>query len=91
MADNAAGKGRQMTQQPTIDRSVTGAVTSAQAAAIVTVEARVPLPPLSTAVVVDRGGGGMEPTSPMAASLTAVAVDGGGGNSVVAAAIDDNN
>ncbi len=64
---------------------------SAQAAAIVTAEARVPLPPLSTAVVVDGGSGGMEPTAPMAALLTAVAVDGSGGNGVVAAAVDDNN
>ncbi len=63
----------------------------AQAAAIVMVEARVPLPPLSTAVVIDGGGGGMEPTTPMAASLTAVAVDGSGGNGVVAATVDDNS
>ncbi len=91
MADNAAGKGRQTTQQPTIDRSVRGAVTLAQAAAIVMVEARVLPPPLSTAVVVDGGGSGMEPTAPMAALLTAVAVDGSGVNGVVAAAVDDNN
>jgi hypothetical protein len=91
MANNAAGKGRQMTQQPTINRSIKGAVTSAEAAAIVTVEARVPLPPLSTEVVVDGGGGGMEPMAPMAASLTAVAVDGGGGDGIVAAAVNNNN
>ncbi len=66
-------------------------MTLAQAAAIVTVETRVPLPPLLTAVVVNRGGGGMEPTAPMAALLTAVAVDGGGGKGIVAAAVDDNN
>ena len=63
----------------------------AQAAAIVTAEARVPLPSLLTVVVVNGGGGGMEPTAPMAALLTAVAVDGGGGNGVVATAVDDNN
>jgi hypothetical protein len=91
MADNAAGKGRKTTQQPTIDRSVRGAVTLALAAAIVTAEAKVPRPTLLTAVVANRGGGGMEPMAPMAASLTAVAVDGGGGDGVVAAAIDDNN
>jgi hypothetical protein len=66
-------------------------VTSAQAVAIVTVEARVPPSPLSTAVVIDGGGGGMEPMAPMAALLTAVAIDGGGGNGVVATAIDDKN
>jgi hypothetical protein len=91
MAENAAGKGQQTTQQPFIDRSVRGAVTLAQAAAIVTAEARVPPPPLLTAVVVDGGGGGMEPTAPMAALLTAVAVDVGGSNGIVATAIDDNN
>jgi hypothetical protein len=91
MAVDAAGKGQQMTQQPTIDRSVRGAVTLAQAAAIVTAEARVPPPPLLTAVVVNGGGGGMEPMAPMAASLTAVAVDGSGSDGVVAAAVDDNN
>ncbi len=66
-------------------------MTLGQAAAIVTAEARVPPSPLLTAVVVDGGGSGMEPTAPMAALLTAVAVDGGGGNGVVFAAIDDNN
>ena len=40
MADNAAGKGRQTTQQPTIDRSIGGAMTLAKAAAMVTAEAR---------------------------------------------------
>jgi hypothetical protein len=40
MADDAAGKGRQMTQQPTIDRSVEGAMTLAKATAMVTAEAR---------------------------------------------------
>ncbi len=66
-------------------------MTLAQAEAIVTVEARVPPPPLSTAVVVNGGGSGMEPMAPMAASLTAVAVDGGGGDGDVATAINDNN
>jgi hypothetical protein len=66
-------------------------VTLADAAAIVTAEARVPLPPLSTAFVVDRGGGGMEPTALMAASLTAVAVDGSGSDGNVAPTVDDNN
>ncbi len=65
--DNAAGEGQQTTQQPTIDRSVRGAVTSAEAAAIVTAKARVTPPPLSTAVVVNGGGSGMDPTVPMAA------------------------
>jgi hypothetical protein len=41
MADNAAGKGRQTTQQPTIDRSVGGAMTLAKAAVMVMEEARV--------------------------------------------------
>jgi hypothetical protein len=91
MADNAAGKGRQRTQQPTIDRSVRGTVTLAEAAAIVMAEARVLLPPLLIAVVVDGGGGRMEPTAPMAALLMAVAVDGGGGNGVVAATVNYNN
>jgi hypothetical protein len=59
-------------------------VTLAQAAAIVMAEARVLPPPLSTAVVVNRGSNGMEPTAPMAASLMAVVVDGSGGNGVVA-------
>jgi hypothetical protein len=63
----------------------------AQAAAIVTAETRVPVPPLSTAVVIDGGSSGMEPTAPMAAWLTAVAVDGSGGNGIVAAPVDDNN
>ncbi len=63
----------------------------AQAAAIVTAETRVPAPPMSTAVVIDGGGSGMEPTAPMAAWLTAVAVDGSGRNGVVAAPVDDNN
>jgi hypothetical protein len=80
-----------MTQQPTINRSVRGTVTLAQAAAIVTAEARVPPPLLLTAVVVDGGGGGMEPTALMAASLMAVAVDGCGGNGVVTPAVNDNN
>ena len=40
MADNAAGKEQQTTQQPTIDRSVGGAVTLVEAAAIVRAEAR---------------------------------------------------
>ena len=80
-----------MTQQPTIDRSIRGAMTSAQAAAIVTAKARVLPPPFLTAVVVDGGSGGMEPMAPMATSLTAVAVDGGGGNGDVAAAIDNTN
>jgi hypothetical protein len=66
-------------------------VTLAQAAAIVTAEARVPPPPLSTAVVVDGGGGGIEPTAWMAALLIAVAVDGSVNNGVVATAINDNN
>ena len=39
MADDAAGEGRQMTQQPTIDRSVGGAMTLAKAAAMVMAEA----------------------------------------------------
>jgi hypothetical protein len=80
-----------MTQQPTINRSVRGAVTLAQAAAIVMAEARVLPPRLLTAVVVDGGGSGMEPTVPMAVLLMAVAVDGSGGDGVVAAAINDNN
>ncbi len=80
-----------MTQQPTINRSVRGAVTLAQAAEIVTAEARVLPPPLLTAVVINGGGGGMEPTAPMMASLTAVAVDGGGGNGIVATTVNDNN
>jgi hypothetical protein len=91
MADNAAGEGRQTTQQPTINRSVRGAVTLAEAAVIVMVEARVPPPPLLTAVVVNGGGGGMEPTAPMAAPLTAVAVDGVGSDGNVAATVDQNN
>ncbi len=66
-------------------------MTSTDAAAIVTVEARVPPPPLSIAVVVDGGSGGMEPTAPMGALLTAVAVDGNGGNGIVAATVDNNN
>jgi hypothetical protein len=80
-----------MTQQPTINRSFRGAVTLAEAALIVMVEARVLPPLLSTAVVVYRGGSGMEPTAPMAASLMAVAVDGGGGDGIVAATINNNN
>jgi len=40
-----------------------------------------------TAVVANRGSGGMKPTAPMAASSTAV--DGGGGDDVVAAAVDE--
>ena len=40
-ADNAAGKEQQTTQQPTIYRSIGGAVTLAEAATIVRVEARV--------------------------------------------------
>ena len=40
-----------------------------------------------TAVVANRGSGGMKPTAPMAASLTAV--DSGGGDDVVAAAVDE--
>jgi hypothetical protein len=39
-ADNAAGKGQQTTQQPTIDRSIGGAMTLAKAAVMVTAEAR---------------------------------------------------
>ncbi len=66
-------------------------MTSAEAAAIVKVEARVLPPPLSTAVAVDRGGGGMEPMALMGVSLTAVAVDGSGSNGAVAATVDDNN
>jgi hypothetical protein len=91
MADDAAGERQQTTQQPTINRSLRGAVTLAQAAAIVTVEARVPPPPLLRAVVIDGGGSGMEPMAPMAVSLMAVAVDGSGGNGVVTAAVKDNN
>ncbi len=41
MADDAAGKGQQTTQQPTIDRSVGDTVTLAEAALILTAEARV--------------------------------------------------
>ena len=41
MANYTAGKEQQTTQQPTINRSVGGAVTLAEAAAIVTAEARV--------------------------------------------------
>ena len=41
----------------------------------------------STAVVANRGSGGMKPTAPMAASSTAV--DGVGGDDVVAAAVDE--
>ena len=47
--------------------------------------------PLLTAVVIDRGGGGMEPMAPMGASSTAVAVDGGGSNGIVPATIDNND
>jgi hypothetical protein len=46
---------------------------------------------LLTVVVIDRGGGGMEPIVPTVSLLTAVAVDGGDGNGAVAAAVDDNN
>ncbi len=63
----------------------------AEAAGIVTAEARVLPPPLLTVVAVNGGGGGMEPTVPLAASLTAEAVDGGGGNGVVPTAAGDNN
>ncbi len=66
-------------------------MTLAQAAAIVTAEARVLPPPLLTAVVINGGGGGMEPTVPMAALLMAVAIDGSGSNGVVATAVNDNN
>ncbi len=66
-------------------------MTSAEAAGIVTAEARVPPPPLSTEVVINGGRGGMELTAPMAASLMAVAVDGDGKNGIVAAAVNDNN
>jgi hypothetical protein len=80
------------TQQPTIDRSIRGAVTLVEAPSIVLAEARVPPPPLTTAVVIDKGGGGIELTAPMAASLTtAEAVGGGGGDGVVAASTKDNN
>ena len=41
MANNAAGKEQQTTQQPTIDRSNGGAVMLAEAAAIVRAETRV--------------------------------------------------
>ena len=75
------------TQQSTIDSSIRGAVTLADAAAIVRAEAWVPPPPLSTAVVVNGGGGG-KLMVPMAASLTAKAQsDGSGSNVVVAAAV----
>ncbi len=40
MADNAAGEGGQITQQPTIDRSVGGVMTLAKASAMVMAEAR---------------------------------------------------
>jgi hypothetical protein len=40
MADNAAGEGRQIIQQPTINRSIRGVMTLAKAAAMVTAEAR---------------------------------------------------
>ena len=80
-----------MAQQPTIDRSIRGTVTLAEAPGIVMAEARVLPPPFSTAVVVNRGIGGMEPTAPMAALLTAEAVDGGGGNGIVATAVNNNN
>jgi hypothetical protein len=39
MADDASGKGRQTTQQPTINRSIGGAMTLAKAAAMVMVMA----------------------------------------------------
>ena len=79
------------TQQPTIDRSVRGAVTTTEAAVIVMAEASVPPPPFSTVVVVDKGNGRMELTAPMAVLLKAEAVDGGGGDGVVAVAVDNNN
>ncbi len=89
--DNAADKGQQTTQIPTINRSIRGAVTLAEAAAIVMAEARVLPPHLLITVVVNGGGGGMEPMALMEALLTAVAVDGDGGNGIVAATVDDNN
>ena len=89
---DGGGRSRQgaMAQQPTIDRSIRGTVTLAEAPGIVKAEARVLPPPFSTAVVVKRGNSGMEPTA-MAALLTAEAVDGGGGNGIDATAINNNN
>ena len=43
------------------------------------------------AVVINRGGSGMEPTVPIGASSTAVAIDGSGGDGVVSAAVDNND
>ena len=40
MADNAAGKGQQTTQHPTIEMSIGGEMTLAKAAVMVTAEAR---------------------------------------------------
>ena len=78
MVEDVAGKGQQTTQQPTINRSVEDAMTSAEATAIVMVEARVRV-------------GWQRHWRQRRQLLMAVAVDGGGGNGVVAVIVNNNN
>jgi hypothetical protein len=73
MADDAAGKGRQTTQQPTINRSIGGAMTLAKAAVMMTMEAR------ARAWWWQQRAAGHHPV---------VVVDGGGKEVIAAAAID---